>query len=128
MSVSSLSEPSALPSRNISRDPVQAPSRLHVRLMVEKPLLSGIVAEVIRLADRHLPNAPHFLVVDGNCVTLRIRQVGIRVCQTDMLVCRLTRVRGIRNVSAEQRKTPDGIIYRAVLRGRSWNMVSTING
>jgi len=121
MSIVSASESSRLSSQQAPRNPARSSSRLHVCLMIEKPMLAEIVAEVIRLAERLMPGVPHFLVVDGDSVILRLRQGSLRVCQTDILVCRLARTRGIRHVSAEQKTAQEGIIYKALLRGRSWS-------
>jgi len=93
-------------------------SRLKVRLMIDRSLLGNIAGEVIRLADRFMPEGFHFLVTDGDSITLRVRQGELRVCLTDMLVCRLARVRGICNIRAEQRTVDEGVVYGAFMRGR----------
>ncbi|MBC8241866.1 MAG: hypothetical protein H8E30_15525 [Alphaproteobacteria bacterium] len=94
-------------------------SRLHIRLLIDKSLIADIAGEVIRLADRFMPDVPHFLVADGDNIILRVRHGDLRVCETDMLVCRLARIRGIHNISAEQKAIDEGIVYGAFLRGRS---------
>ena len=107
---------------------MRALSRLHIRLSIGKPGLTDITAEVIRLAERFIPGVPHFLAINGDTMTFRVRHDVIRVCQTDLLVCRLARIRGIRYVSAEQENTLNGVVYHAGLRGRAWERQSGTGG
>jgi len=122
MSVVPSSSSPTVYSADVSPVSASAELLLHVRLDVERQMLAGVVAEVIRLADRFLPDVSHFLVADGASVTLCVKQgTIIRVCQTDRLVCRLARVRGVRYVEAKQTTGANATSYGAALRGRDWS-------
>lgn len=97
-------------------------SRLRIRLNIDKAQLATVAAEVLRLADKLMPDVPHFLISDGESMTLRVRNGDLRVCQTDILVCRLARLRGIRYVDAQQKTRTLGVVYHAGLRGRDWQV------
>ncbi len=126
--LSSDSVSSSLRLGHAPRNSAGAQSRLHVRLVIEKSLLADIAGEVIRLAEQFMPEVSHFLVAGGGSITLRVRQGELRVCQTDMFVCRLARVRGICNIRAEQKTIDEGVVYGAFMRGRSWKMRPVAHG
>lgn len=93
-------------------------SRVRIQLTIDPD--SEISADdiVAKLAERYVPGVPQFIITEGNILVLRLRHVGIRVLQTDQLTCRLARLKGVINVDAEQRRTGQGVIYSARMRGR----------
>jgi len=92
---------------------------LHIRLVTETSKIAAVSSEVIRLAECFMPGIPHFLSIDGDSMVLCVQHGTFRVWQADMLACRLARIQGISHVDAEQRTAVDGVIYRALLQGRS---------
>jgi len=119
MSVQPSPEPSGSLSEDIPHCSVDLRPRLHIRLATEPSKIAEVSSEVIRLAERFMPGIPHFLSIDGDSMVLCVQHGTFRVWQTDMLACRLARIHGIFHVNAEQKTAVDGVIYRALLQGRS---------
>ncbi len=103
---------------NSDDDPLRSLSRVRIELVVDPDAGSSTRKAVTRLAERYMSGVPRFVILEDGILVLRLRHSDIRAVQTDQLTCRLARLKGVHRISAEQRRTGEGVVYAAQIRGR----------